>query len=74
MSRCGPQIFLGPVSHLFAGGDMVLSLVLSCWWNEMRRPGIFKTQGLVISGCGLKCETPDHISRYNLSRPVTGAK
>ncbi len=27
-------------------------------WNEMRRPGIFKTQGLVISGCGLKWPDP----------------
>ncbi len=25
-----------------------------CRWNEMRRPGIFNTWGLVISGGGLK--------------------
>ncbi len=29
-------------------------VIVPCQWNEMRRPGIFKTQGLVISGCGLK--------------------
>ncbi len=27
-------------------------------WNEMRRPSIFKTRGLVISGCGLKWPDP----------------
>ncbi len=47
---------------------------LGSWWNKMRRPGIFKTRGLVISGYELKWPDPgsDHCQLgCNYLAPVT---
>ncbi len=43
--------------------------------TRMRRPSIFKTRGLVISGCELKWQEPRSLSKCNQSkRRVTGSK